>query len=90
MVGGAFAWCLAMPESIAARLLPNPYVRIAVMGIALSAILFALWQGRYCGLGTNLISTALDGDGKVAIMPWDCALKFVLTIATLAARISRW
>lgn len=55
MVGGAFAWCLAHAKTLAARLLPNPYVRIAVMGIALSAILFALWQGRYCGLGTNLI-----------------------------------
>lgn len=55
------------------------------MGIALSAILFALWQGRYCGLGTNLISAALNGDGKVAIMPWDRALKFALTIATLAS-----
>ena len=71
MVGGAFAWCLAHAKTLAARLLPNPYVRIAVMGIALSAILFALWQGRYCGLGTNLISAALDGDGKIAIMPWD-------------------
>lgn len=85
MVGGAFAWCLAHAKTLAARLLPNPYVRIAVMGIALSAILFALWQGRYCGLGTNLISAALDGDGKIAIMPWDWALKFTLTITTLAA-----
>ncbi len=85
MAGGAFAWCLAHAKTLTARLLPNPYVRIAVMGIALSAILFALWQGRYCGLGTNLISAALNGDGKVAIMPWDWALKFALTIATLAA-----
>ena len=85
MVGGAFAWCLAHAKTLAARLFPNPYARIAVMGIALSAILFALWQGRYCGLGTNLISAALDGDGKVAIIPWDWALKFALTITTLAA-----
>lgn len=48
-------------------------------------LLFVLWQGRYCGLGTNLISAALDGDGKLAIIPWDWALKFTLTIATLAA-----
>lgn len=85
MVGGAFAWCLAHAKTLAARLFPNPYTRIAVMGLVLSAILFALWQGRYCGLGTNLISAALNGDGKVAIMPWDWALKFTLTIATLAA-----
>lgn len=85
MVGGAFAWCLAHAKTLAARLLPNPYIRVAVMGLALSAILFVLWQGRYCGLGTNLISAALNGNGKVAIMPWDWALKFTLTIATLAA-----
>lgn len=85
MVGGAFAWCLAHAKTLAARLFPNPYMRIAVMGIALSAILFVLWQGRYCGLGTNLISAALGDNGKIAIMPWDWALKFALTITTLAA-----
>lgn len=41
MVGGAFAWCLAHAKTLAAQLLPNPYVRIAVMGLALSAILLA-------------------------------------------------
>lgn len=40
-VGGAFAWCLAHAKTLAARLLPNPYVRIAVMGLMLSAILLA-------------------------------------------------
>lgn len=85
MVGGAFAWCLAHAKTLAARLFPNPYMRIAVMGIALSAILFVLRQGLYCGLGTNLISAALGDNGKIVIMPWDWALKFALTIATLAA-----
>ena len=41
--------------------------------------------GAILRLGTNLISAALNGDGKVTIMPWDWALKFTLTIATLAA-----
>ena len=41
MVGGAFAWCLAHAKTLAARLLPNPYVCIAVMGLMLSAILLA-------------------------------------------------
>lgn len=85
MVGGAFAWCLAHAKTFAVRLLPSPYIRVAVMGLALSAILFVLWQGRYCGLGTNLISAALGDNGEASIMPWDWALKFVLTIATLAA-----
>ena len=41
MVGGAFAWCLAHAKTLAARLFPNPYVRIAAMGLMLSAILLA-------------------------------------------------
>lgn len=41
MVGGAFAWRLAHAKTLAARLLPNPYVHIAVMGLMLSAILLA-------------------------------------------------
>lgn len=41
MVGGAFAWCLVHAKTLAARLLPSPYVRIAVMGLMLSAILLA-------------------------------------------------
>lgn len=50
MVGGAFAWCLAHAKTLAARLLPSPYIRVAVMGLALSAILFALWQGDTAAL----------------------------------------
>jgi len=41
MVGGAFAWYLAHAKTLAARLLPNPYVRIAVMSLMPSAILLA-------------------------------------------------
>lgn len=41
MVGGAFAWCLTHAKTLAARLLPNPYVHIAVMELMLSAILLA-------------------------------------------------
>ena len=41
MVVGAFAWCLAHARILAARLLPNPYVRVAVMDLMLSAILLA-------------------------------------------------
>lgn len=85
MTGGAFAWCLARAKTIAARVFPNPYTRIATIGAALSVLLFALWQGRYCGLGTNLISMALSGNSAALVLPWDWALKFILTIATLAA-----
>lgn len=83
IVGGAFAWCLAHAKTLAGRLAPNPYVRIGVIGVALSILLFALWQGRYCGLGTNLISAAFASG--TTIYSWDWIAKFILTIATLAA-----
>ena len=83
IVGGAFAWCLAHAKTLAGRLAPNPYVRIGVIGVALSILLFALWQGRYCGLGTNLISAAFANGAT--IYSWDWIAKFILTIVTLAA-----
>lgn len=83
IVGGAFAWCLAHAKTLAGRLAPNLYVRIGVIGVALSILLFALWQGRYCGLGTNLISAAFANGAT--IYSWDWIAKFILTIVTLAA-----
>lgn len=83
IVGGAFAWCLAHAKTLAGRLAPNLYVRIGVTGAALSILLFALWQGRYCGLGTNLISAAFANGAT--IYSWDWIAKFILTIVTLAA-----
>lgn len=83
IVGGAFAWCLAHAKTLAGRLAPNPYIRIGVIGAALSIVLFALWQGRYCGLGTNLISSAFANGAT--IYSWDWIAKFILTIVTLAA-----
>lgn len=83
IVGGAFAWCLAHAKTLAGRLAPNPYIRIGVIGAALSILLFALWRGRYCGLGTNLISAAFANGAT--IYSWDWIAKFILTIVTLAA-----
>ena len=83
IVGGAFAWCLAHAKTLAGRLAPNPYIRIGVIGVALSILLFALWQGRYCGLGTNLISASFASGAT--IYSWDWIAKFILTIVTLAA-----
>lgn len=83
IVGGAFAWCLAHAKTLAGRLAPNPYIRIGVIGAALSILLFALWQRRYCGLGTNLISAAFAN--SATIYSWDWIAKFILTIVTLTA-----
>lgn len=52
------------------------------MGVALSAVLYLLYRGRYCGLGTNLINASLAGE---PIYAWDWALKLALTVLTLSA-----
>ncbi len=65
-----------------ASLIPSSYKRIAYIGIALSIVLYFLYSGRYCGLGTNLISAGLMGQ---EIFVWDWLLKLVFTVITLAA-----
>ena len=59
----------------------NPYFRIGVISIPLALILFLLYNGRYSGLGTNLISAAFSGR---MIYSYDWILKLLLTILTLA------
>lgn len=82
VAGGAFAWLLARGKAAAAHMLPNPVVRIAAMGMALSVALLLL-GGRYCGLGTNLIAAATSDAGGITV--WDWLLKLVLTVLTLSA-----
>lgn len=82
VVGGGFAWCLKETKALFARILPNPVRRIAVVSLLLTVVLLALWQGRYSGLGTNLIHASLYGE---TIYPVDWLLKFTLTVITLSA-----
>ena len=82
IVGGAFALCLKFAKNLAGEKLKNPIIRIAVIGVALSILFILLWQGRYSGLGTNLINSSLNGE---TIYTYDWILKFALTVITLAA-----
>ncbi|MGQ7376689.1 chloride channel protein [Streptococcus suis] len=81
-VGNLFAWFLAQAKNISTRLLPNPYIKIAIMGIELSILLFYFHQGRYAGLGTNLIEVSLAGE---QVFDYDWLLKLLLTCLCLAA-----
>ncbi len=88
VVGGGFAKLLSMSKDFFAKKFPNPVKRIAIMGITLSAIFLLLWQGRYSGLGTNLIDMSFAGVGVAdgaGIQSYDWVFKFALTILTLAA-----
>lgn len=82
LTGAAFAFCLKRAKELAQNRLKNPVLRALVMGVALSAVLYLLYRGRYCGLGTNLINASLEGE---PIYAWDWALKLALTVLTLSA-----
>ena len=86
IVGGGFAKLLSLAKKLFANKLPNPLKRIAFVGIALSALILLFWQGRYAGLGTNLIdmSFAASAQDATSIYACDWILKFVLTIVTVA------
>lgn len=82
LTGAAFAFCLKRAKKLAQNRLKNPVLRALVMGVALSAVLYLLYRGRYCGLGTNLINASIAGE---PIYAWDWALKLALTVLTLSA-----
>lgn len=81
VVGNLFARILAWGKKFAAAKMPNPYIRIFALGIVLSISLLWLYKGRYSGTGENLIEASFLGEN---IFVYDWALKFVLTIFTLA------
>ncbi len=80
-IGNLFAYSLEFAKKQADSWLPNPYIRMVIMGIALSALLFFL-QGRYSGLGTNLIEASLAGE---TVYWYDWLAKLLLTILCLTA-----
>lgn len=87
IIGGGFAKTLSLAKSFASKKFPNPIKRIAVGGIAISVLLLVFWQGRYAGLGTNLIDMIFSGSEASAaleIHAYDWILKFALTILTIA------
>ena len=82
ITGGAFAFLLKKTKKLLADLIKNPYVRIAIVGLIISAASLLLYSGRYSGLGTNLINAAVNGG---EIYYWDFALKMAFTIITVSA-----
>jgi len=82
ITGGAFAHVLSISKAFFAKIINDPIKRIFAMGCVLTLILLLLHTGRYCGLGTNLISASFSGK---EIYTYDWILKFLLTILTLSA-----
>lgn len=82
VVGGLFALSMEKTKQFLSDKIKNPMLRIALVGIGLSALFLLLYQGRYSGSGTNLIQACFNNG---IIYNWDWILKFILTILTLAA-----
>lgn len=81
LTGRVFSVLLKKSREFMAEKFENPYKRIGFVSIPLSVILFVLWNGRYCGLGTNLISQTFTG-GEIFIFDW--IIKLILTVMTLS------
>lgn len=81
VVGGLFSFCLHKTKALINHQIPNPYLRIFLIGILISTVSLLAWDGRYSGLGTNLISMSFNK----GIYSWDFALKLLFTVITLSA-----
>lgn len=86
IVGGGFAKLLSLAKKTAANKLPNAVKRITFVGITISLLLLLSWQGRYAGLGTNLIDFCFTSGAAVGTSVYACdwILKLAFTIATIA------
>ena len=82
IAGNLFVYLQSFLKKFAAEKIKNPYYRIFIIGISLSVILLLLHEGRYTGLGTNLIENSFSGK---QIFGYDWILKLLLTTLTLAA-----
>ena len=81
LTGRVFSVLLKRAKVFMGEKLVNPYKRIGFVSIPLAIILFAFLNGRYCGLGTNLISQTFTG-GEIFIFDW--IIKLILTVITLS------
>ena len=81
LVGMIFAMLLRLSGKVFAKAFKNPYVRIAVIGVVVSAVMI-LTGGRYSGPGGNLIEECFI-EGNILWQDW--ILKLVLTVLCLSA-----
>ena len=97
VVGGGFAKLLGLSQDFFTKKFPNTIKRIAIMGAGLSVLLLVFFQGRYAGLGTNLLdmcfgvnaagdaANVVENAAGAAIHGYDWIIKFAVTILTLSA-----
>ena len=80
-VSRLFCGLLHFMEHKVPQLLPNPWLRVFVGGVAVIAFSYLFGVGRYNGAGMGVITAAVEqGDA----LPWDFLCKIFLTALTLS------
>ena len=80
-VSRLFCGLLHFMEHKMPQLLPNPWLRIFVGGVAVIAFSYLFGVGRYNGAGMGVITAAVE-QGEA--LPWDFLCKIFLTALTLS------
>ena len=80
-VSRLFCGLLHFMEHKVPQLLPNPWLRVFVGGVAVIAFSYLLGVGRYNGAGMGVITAAVE-QGEA--LPWDFLCKIFLTALTLS------
>ena len=75
-------YTLSGTQTVLEGRLPNPYLRIVLGGVAVTALTLALGTKVYLGTGQNLIALAIR---ETTAAPWDFALKLLFTALTIGA-----
>ena len=86
IVGGGFAKLLGLSQNFFAKKLPNSIKRIAIMGAGISVLLLVFFQGRYAGLGTNLLDICFGVAGNADVIG-NVAGDAVNTVGTAAENV---
>ena len=68
VIGGGFAKLLGISQNFFAKKFPNAIKRIAIMGVGISVLLLVFFQGRYAGLGTNLLDMCFGVAGNADVI----------------------
>ena len=82
IVGNLFVYLQNFLKKYLSEKIKNSYYRIFVIGILLSIVFLMLHEGRYTGLGTNLIENSFSGK---PVYMYDWIIKLILTTLTLSA-----
>ena len=80
-VSRLFCYTLHFMEHKVPQLLPNPWLRVFVGGVAVIAFSYLFGVGRYNGAGMGVITAAVE-QGEA--LPWDFLCKIFLTALTLS------